>query len=102
MAAHGGRGGHTAAVVAQRNRQAGRRPMDVRQEIGRDRDPAAPSVFERKRTEFRVKLCKGALHMSKIGGAAGKIGRASCRERGCQSLSIAGVAGSFKKNRYQR
>src|SRR3546814_17926822 len=32
-----------------------------------------------------------------LGGGAGKIGRASCRERVCQEVWSSGVAGSIKK-----
>src|SRR3546814_13275389 len=39
---------------------------------------------------------------AEVAGRSGKIGRASCRERVCQYVSISVVAGSYKKQNTKR
>src|SRR3546814_17210803 len=41
--------------------------------------------------------CRKRIRRGFEPAAVGEIGRASCRERGCQSVSISGVAVSLKK-----
>src|SRR3546814_17367514 len=65
------------------------KPDEKKGEIGED---------ERKRLENEVQN----LTDSPIAAIDAKIGRASCRERGCQYVYMSVVAGSYKKKRVKR
>src|SRR3546814_11778648 len=58
-----------------------------------------PMIVEPPRRERLLRLGKAGQH---IGGEGGEIGRASCRERVCQYVSISVFSGSLKKKQSNR